>query len=332
MSWADEGDLFESLVASERVADWLDTACGEGAVLPVSARLAAASSLATECARDRAYAEEADAAGAEAALLAAAEAATCGGQDELAAGLCTAADAVARARCAAESHAEQQFTLPDGAGAVRLRTPAQSGVALGLRVWDSAPRLVARLASQPLRRALHSASVLELGAGAGLAGLAALLLGAREVTLTDTPAAPGVLQLLAANAALNPQPVTGALARVRALDWACDAGKPAGAVASSTNVAPPLEAGTVFDIVIGSDVLYHSEHAALLPRVLASRLARPRAVAHLLCPVRDERALAAFEAHAQQMQLHVSVTRERDAEARYEGGYARIDVSWAKAV
>jgi|APGre2960657444_1045066.scaffolds.fasta_scaffold01526_7 hypothetical protein len=252
MDWADEGDLFESLVASERVGDWLAEACGAGAAarLPPSARLSAARALATEVSRGGAYAAEALAVCAEAALSAAAEAASGDSQPALADGLRSAAAACAKAQLAADGCSERVFALPCGAS-VRLREASCAGDVLGLRVWDSGPRLVAHLAQQQQLGELLGASVLELGAGVGLVGLSALLLGAGSVTLTDTAQAPGVLQLLTHNAALNTQPGSGTLARVAALDWA----DRNAAQQPSDVTTPPLEPGETFDIILASDVL-----------------------------------------------------------------------------
>ena len=85
--------------------------------------------------------------------------------------------------------------FPQGVGCA-----AQAGrPAWGWRVWDAA-RAVALTLERESRWLGGAPVVLELGAGAGLAALAAARLGAAAVVATDLPRA---LTLTAHNAALN---------------------------------------------------------------------------------------------------------------------------------
>jgi len=223
--------------------------------------------------------------------------------------------------------------LPGGAGVVRLRQSSRVADGLGGRVWGAAPLLLALLAQEPQRRLLAaSAAALELGAGAGLVGLAAHRLGARCVTLTDAGAPQ--LALLAHNVALN---AAGASApdaerlglRVRHLDW--DA--PAGGGACGDGAAQPLPAGERFDVVLAADVLYEPEHAAGVARALAARLAvTASARALLVCPVRCAATAAAFERRLAAEGLTCARQQLPDGASceRYEGGYARFDVAWSQ--
>jgi predicted nicotinamide N-methyase len=219
---------------------------------------------------------------------------------------------------------------------VRLRQSARVADGLGGRVWGAAPLLVGLLGGDAaLRTALSAASVLELGAGAGLAGLAARQLGAAHVTLTDAGAPQ--LALLRQNAVLNAaimQTPTPSCqdehaerdgVRVRHLDWDAPPG------ASCGDGTPPVPREERFSVVIAADVLYEPAHAAGVARAVAARLDRTaQARALLVCPVRCAATAAAFEARAAAEGLDCVRQRlpDGDGAERYEGGYARFDLRW----
>lgn len=115
----------------------------------------------------------------------------------------------------------------------------------GLLLWDSAPVLADALAGFG---DLTGKRVLELGAGVGLAGLAARHLGA-EVVQTDHSAE--ALELACANAALNG---IGGIAQELA-DWS--QWTPSGR----------------FDLVLGSDILYDEAAHGAVARLLSTCLA-----------------------------------------------------------
>jgi len=310
---ADEADMFDSLLSDDRLATLLDEACADScaAVLPSAARVAAARQLAQELRLEAASAEDLDAAP---RLLAAAEAAACAGDSRLAEALRDAASA-----CESAPGAPEVLMVPLAGGAiVRLAPPLRSGEELGLRPWPSGRRLAALLAASPAL--VRGRSVLELGAGCGLAGLAAAALGAR-VILTDTPSAGRVLAQLRRNAALN-----GGAAEVRALEWA----EPEGGGGGEEEWLAP---GERFDLILGADVMYHPEHPALLAGVLAARLARPSGEATLLCPLRGAELLPSLsrEAAARGLQAAAEALAEEagDAARGYEGGFSLIRLRWA---
>ncbi|KAJ3198911.1 hypothetical protein HDU82_000888 [Entophlyctis luteolus] len=115
---------------------------------------------------------------------------------------------------------------------------------------------------------LAGASVIDLGSGTGIVGIACALLGADSCLLTDIDC-PAVLDLLRANASSNllaqtlsappgagsdrlastPAPIS-----VCALEWAC------------APVVLPAEAlrRVPFDVVVGADVVYSMESVRLL--------------------------------------------------------------------
>lgn len=99
----------------------------------------------------------------------------------------------------------------------------------GLLLWESAPALAAALGAEGA--ALNGASVLEIGAGVGFAGIVAASFGARVRQVDHSAAA---LDLCRANAAANG--IAGvAVAYADWNDWRDD---------------------TRYDLIIGSDILY----------------------------------------------------------------------------
>lgn len=112
----------------------------------------------------------------------------------------------------------------------------------GLMLWESAPVLARHLASCP--DLVQAKRVLELGAGVGLCGLVARHLGAALVRQTDHSAE--ATALCHTNAKLNG--IEGIdVAQADWTDW---------------------QDGAVYDVVIGSDVLYDRDAHETLLRVL----------------------------------------------------------------
>jgi predicted nicotinamide N-methyase len=144
---------------------------------------------------------------------------------------------------------------------VRLRQCARLGDGLGGRVWGAAPLLCSALAALPHDALSRFASVLEIGAGTGLCGLAASALGAADVALTDCEAT--LLAALQENAALN---ASSGSVRVHLLDWNAPLAEGRASDTAPATVLPPAER---FDLVIGSDVLCAPQRP-LFPRVLCS--------------------------------------------------------------
>ena len=189
--------------------------------------------------------------------------------------------------------------LGPGRPAVRLVETDFAASGVGAGVWAAALVLAHRLASHEqvtgCEPFLGGRDVLELGSGCGLAGLAAGLLGARSVTLTDW--LPSVLEGLARSAGLNGLRAT---VSVRRLDWRDELARDEAERISSDEAGPgpsplptpccafePLPLGLRFERVLGSDVLYDPEHAVLLPAVLRQRLA-PGGVFLMSLAVRDQ--------------------------------------------
>jgi predicted nicotinamide N-methyase len=152
---------------------------------------------------------------------------------------------------------------------------------LGWRVWVGALALAEWMVAHA--EAFAGASVLELGAGLGLAGLTAAQLGAREVVLSDC-LAPLVANLAAAvelNASRTRAETVVRAAAVRV---------PSAAAASASHAtmeafvdaahrfdatAAWLAPCAVFDVVIGSEILYERYHAQTMALEVARHLRRP---------------------------------------------------------
>lgn len=155
-----------------------------------------------------------------------------------------------------------RVSLSNGAEVIVRECPSSSWE--GGSVWPPAHALVQLLdaaedgvtSKHPgalSRPTLASASVLELGAGCGLSGIAAAHLGARRVVLSDLPVA---LPTLRANVLANgfqPQAALGSepghsspTIEVTALDW----------TAASQ---PLLSNGKTFDLILAAECLYHED-------------------------------------------------------------------------
>ena len=166
-------------------------------------------------------------------------------------------------------------------------------------------------------------TVLELGAGVGLVGFAAAKLGAKEVVLSDFEAP--LLEALAESVERNGSEKT---TKVRWLDWRADG-------ASNTEKTEPpdaflaLEKEDTYDIILGSDCLYESHHATLLPKVINKRLApSPNSRCRLLGAVRNREMLDQLIENFRKCEnLHATETSVAKSERlNYDGGYVRVDI------
>ncbi|XP_064017081.1 protein N-lysine methyltransferase METTL21A [Pogoniulus pusillus] len=134
-------------------------------------------------------------------------------------------------------------------------------------VWDAAVVLCAYLEIGGIE--LQDRSVIELGAGTGLLGIVATLLGA-HVTITDRAAA---LEFLESNVQANLPSVLRPRAVVKELTWGKDL----------SNFSPGE-----FDFILGADIVYLEETFADLLQTL-EHLCSERTVILLSCRIRYER-------------------------------------------
>ena len=161
----------------------------------------------------------------------------------------------------------------------------------GLCVWDASLCYLRYLEHNPREQeALRGASVLELGAGTGILGIALAHCLGSHVVLTDLPS---VTPNLAANLAANPLP-PGCAGSCVVLPYSWD-----GRVAAEVVAASPSGAG--FSHIIGTDVGYSE---TLNPTLLASAAAYAagrRATTLLVNELRCEVAQAVFDRVAPQL-------------------------------
>ena len=196
---------------------------------------------------------------------------------------------------------------------LRLRDASAVTGGLGWRVWRAALVLCDLLCETPALVA--GKRVLEVGAGCGACGLLAAACGARDTVLTDC--FEGLLDALAENISLNAEPcddescwtprvsaVGGGTLTARHLDWELD-GEAAGSTSGDESASPRLAPDELFDVVVGSDVMYEVAHARALPHVLKRHMA-PGGFALLVCGIRFPEILAAFLERLAEAGLHVS--------------------------
>ncbi|XP_025048469.1 EEF1A lysine methyltransferase 3 isoform X1 [Alligator sinensis] len=149
---------------------------------------------------------------------------------------------------------------------------------------DMSPSTHATLSSMPQALALcqyfeeqqldfRGKQVIELGAGTGIVGILATLLGG-DVTLTDLPL---TLEQLRENVARNVPAEHMARAHIRALSWGLDHEQfPSG-----------------YDVILGADIIYLRDTYPLLLRTL-QHLSGPSSTIYLASKMRQEHGTAEF--------------------------------------
>ncbi len=358
--FADEGDWYASLVAGERVGEWLDVI--ESAVeekeeedfLDASSSSSesllkkAISNLTLKVREDETYGEEAEVAEAERRVREALEkvrARKCekkeekDPQEDVSILLEKSVDALETYRKKKKS--AKTYAIKDGRVEVSiLETKLSNGV--GGKLWKAALLLAEQLDDEREEGEGESGvgidvkdkTVLELGAGVGLVGFAAAKLGAKEVVLSDFEAP--LLEALEESVKRNElvgKEGEEKTTKVRWLDWRADG---AGEEGTPTTSKPPdgflaLEKEDAYDIILGSDCLYESHHAALLPKVIKRRLSLcPNSRCRLLGAVRNRDMLDRLLENFRKEHLTAKETVVAKSERlNYDGGYARVDVTHA---
>jgi len=161
-----------------------------------------------------------------------------------------------------------EHVLPVGAGrhvTIKSDLAGSWGGTCGANLWASSTSLVAWLSAEEQRqyRTLYEGrSVLELGAGLGLTGLALDQMGARRVLLTDVAEQ---IPLLQHNVEAN-VPLRGSVSTA-ALRWG--------------EALPPSCQDSDYDLVVATDVIYDEENVAPLASTL-KQLSSPRGIKVLL--------------------------------------------------
>eukprot|EP00894_Picocystis_sp_ML_P005493 jgi/Pico_ML_1/56010/g1611.t1 len=336
----DEADLYEAMVANERVEGWMDAlqeyVGRPGDPYASSRAKRAAQELAEAATRSAVYEEEAVACGAPATLEAAMRASLSRGAEER---LLSALSASLASLCG------------EGATQVRVRSVRASTTlptvlvregalrdGLGARLWG-ASFFLCRVLSSMDRREMAQETVLELGTGVGLLGCVAALCGAPHVVMSDGEE--GALQVARETMALYqakqgegmddaeavkaiqrtkelPWEVQDGALCVRRLDWRDDRRRleaPADVhvhpkeerTRMQAHVdAPVLSEDASYSLVIGSELLYDVECAEACAASCARRVS-PGGRAHVVGAVRDHQYLAGFLHQAHRWNLRTCV-------------------------
>ncbi|OBT88767.1 hypothetical protein VE02_02406 [Pseudogymnoascus sp. 03VT05] len=160
-----------------------------------------------------------------------------------------------------------------------IHEPTMTNDNIGFKTWGTALILAQKVLPHIPSQLTHlfnpnvtggGPSVLELGAGTGLLGLAAAALWGTEVVMTDLPA---IVPNLARNAEDNEGVIGGhgGSAKTDVLDWSC------------------MTPGREYDLVIAADPLYEPEHPIWLAAAIDGRLGREEGARALVgFPLRDE--------------------------------------------
>lgn len=149
-----------------------------------------------------------------------------------------------------------------------LHEPALTGDSLGLKTWASSFLLAKRmtLLHTTLPPLPSDATVLELGSGTGLVGLAAAAILARHVLLTDLP---DIVPNLERNAKANAASLSShrGQATCSVLDWT----QPEGLHLDGSDVDHPPN---TFALILAADPLYSSDHPRLLVTAVEYHLSK----------------------------------------------------------
>ncbi|KAF1926209.1 uncharacterized protein M421DRAFT_219342 [Didymella exigua CBS 183.55] len=168
----------------------------------------------------------------------------------------------------------RDFRIPSATSSFSLsiHEPTLTGDDLGLKTWAASYMLSKRLHKFILVKSTQETrpSILELGSGTGLVGLAMAALGA-DVVLTDLP---NIHDNLARNAKGNSILIEqkGGSTRTGILDWT----QPASCeVFTNGVVTETLHAATSkFPIILAADSLYSPEHPRMLVETIAAWLSK----------------------------------------------------------
>ena len=164
---------------------------------------------------------------------------------------------------------------------VKIREPGLTGDHLGHKTWG-AGYVMARLLHELQREELDMGQdraagtagrglrILELGAGTGLAGIAAAAVWKEaEVCLTDLP---GIVENLASNVKTNEAVIDVEKVTTGVMDWA--------------DLGPWQPESKEFNLILAADSLYADEHPALLAGAVAASLSS-QGVVFTVMPERD---------------------------------------------
>ncbi len=192
--------------------------------------------------------------------------------------------------------------LPMGLGKVRVHEMSAAFLGTGLVCWDGSIVLAKYLEHNP--SITMKKSILELGAGTGIGGLAAALLGAEEVMLTDLPYALTNLQHnVEYNIQINVPLLNSSKIKVSKVDW-YDAS------------SYPVDCS--FDLILGADIVWLEELISPLVNTLKACASSSAMIliAHQTRTMRTDKALfgalSAAGFHYQQVSLTIPYRRRHN--------------------
>jgi predicted nicotinamide N-methyase len=304
-----EADFLDELIASNRAEKALSECTDPSA--PLAARTRAAATL-TEPANARSL---------PASSLAQLQNAASSTHDDLLASSLNAAVS------SIESSLAEQHAHPKSVKNVRVRegvhvTVREGSVThgVGAKLWKSAAEVAHVCIEEKPREVLRNKRVLELGTGVGLLAIALAQSSlATEIITTDCDEL--ALQLAEENLHENAQLLANKTPiRLRYLDWrSCNDEH------IHEQVQPP------FDTIVGSELLYGSEHAEQMAEAISAFLARPYGVCLIGQAVRDRAMVDRFASEClprRGMYVESEVQLCEDSLDEYEGGYTYITVRW----
>jgi predicted nicotinamide N-methyase len=190
------------------------------------------------------------------------------------------------------------FTINGKPLLLRIDRSEKSHAETGLNVWDAGIVLAKyfehRLPELQQQAGKPRLQALELGCGTGVAGLSLALQG-QDVILSDKTS---LTQHVQGNIQMNSSNFQGGTAQFQVLDW---------------NSPPPRNMFPPFDIVFGSDVLWHESFVDPFMNMVAWALSNsPGAQVLLAQKRRDIASLTKFEQAAARVGLQIEATVETE--------------------
>lgn len=203
--------------------------------------------------------------------------------------------------------------VPDEPVDIEIHEPALTADNLGLKTWASSFVLARKwhtlrddipLRSVPEKSDHRSATILELGAGTGLVGIAAAAVLKTSVILTDLPE---IVTNLERNIRSNDDAISsrGGSARAAILDWT-----------EPENFPDSEESG--FPLIVAADPIYSAEHPKLLAQTVKCHLSKERSARVVVeMPIREAYSPERDDFKAKMQEIGLVMIKE-DTETGYD--------------
>lgn len=316
-----EDDFLEALVASERIAEWVE-AIRSSSREDVSKAKAALTHLVDSVSGSQVYAEEAVLAEADLQL----RDELSSHEDEACAQLYRKLSSLLGEQRVKVAEGEvREYVLRDETKVKLYEQALTHGV--GAKVWHAAEILCEEISLPTWSSLLRGKTVLELGAGCGLCGLYAAKKRAKRVCLTDFEQS--LLENLSRSGEINdgedialqeydkPGATAGELdqethgsgrcaVQVAKLDWLQANGEGREDGGASGGSFASLDETEMFQVILGSDLMYEMKPSLALPGVIRRHLGE-KGTCLLATKRRYEKILDNFFAKARECKLRTSV-------------------------